>query len=279
MSFPSWTHTTHHDAYPSIDPSRPDLCSKGKVVIVTGGGRGIGRATALAFAKSGARAVVITSRSETAIAVVAGEINKLGCEARYYSVDAVDQTQIQEVFTATKAEFGNIDVVVNNAGYLPDEALIKDALLDDWWAAFEVNTKGGFIAIQAFVQHASPGATLISTVTALAHSAYYPGFSSYGASKLATLKVMQDVHEEHPEYRVFSIQPGIIDTVTSSKSKLPEQDTVDLPASFSVWLASAESDFVRGRMLWANWDVDELKAKKDEILNGDLLKIVLSGWP
>lgn len=302
MSFPSWTKITHHDSYPSIDPSRPELSTKGKVVIVTGGGRGIGRATALAFAKSGARAIIITSRSESAIAVVAGEITKLGCEARYYSADAADQERTQEVFIATKVEFGSIDVVVNNAGYLPDEALIKDARLDDWWAAFEVNTKGGFITIQAFVQHASPGATLISTATALAHSAYYPGFSSYGASKLATMKVMQDVHDEHPEFRVFSMQPGIIDTVTSSKSKIPEQDTgkylllflgvafyvptltyipetVDLPADFSVWLASAESDFVRGRMTWANWDVDDLKAKKDEILNGDLLKMVLSGWP
>jgi hypothetical protein len=44
-----------------------------------------------------------------------------------------------------------------------------------------------------------------------------------------------------------------------------------------VWLASAESDFVRGRMLWATWDIDELKAKKDEILKGDLLKMILSG--
>ncbi|KFX91762.1 hypothetical protein O988_07601 [Pseudogymnoascus sp. VKM F-3808] len=279
MSFPSWTPTTRHDAYPSIDPSRPELSSKGKVVIVTGGGRGIGRATALAFAKSGARAVIITSRTQSAIAEVAEEITKLGSEARYFAADATDQARIQEVFAATKAEFGSIDVVVNNAGYLPDEALIKDAQLDDWWAAFEINTKGGFIAIQAFVQHASPGATLISTVTALAHSAYYPGFSSYGASKLALLKIMQDVHEEHPEYRVFSIQPGIIDTVTSSKSKLPEQDTVDLPAGFTLWLSSAESDFARGRMLWVNWDVDELTAKKEEILKGDLLKMVLSGWP
>jgi hypothetical protein len=54
-------------------------------------------------------------------------------------------------------------------------------------------------------------------------------------------------------------------------------NTVDPPPGFTVWLASAESDFVRGRMLWATWDIDELKAKKDEILKGDLLKMILSG--
>lgn len=125
----------------------------------------------------------------------------------------------------TKAEFGSIDVGVNNADYLLDEALIKDARLDNWWAASEANMKGGFISTQAFVKHASLGAMLISMVTALAHSAYYPGFFSYGASKIATLMVMQDVHEEPPKYRVFSIQTGIIDTVTSSRSKISEQDT------------------------------------------------------
>jgi hypothetical protein len=55
--------------------------------------------------------------------------------------------------------------------------------------------------------------------------------------------------------------------------------TVDLPAGFTLWLSSAESDFARGRMLWVNWDVDELTAKKDEILQGELLKMVLNGWP
>lgn len=111
------------------------------------------------------------------------------------------------------------------------------------------------------------------------------------------MEVIQDVHEEHSEYRAFRIQPGIIDTVETSRSKTQVNSsyyclgvdfcdstltyipfTVDLPAKFSVWLASSESDFVRGRMLMANWHVDDLKAKKNEILKGDLLKLVLCGW-
>ena len=54
---------------------------------------------------------------------------------------------------------------------------------------------------------------------------------------------------------------------------------LDLPASFCVWLASGESDFLKGRMVWANWDVNELEAKSQEIVERDLLTMRLSGWP
>ena len=53
----------------------------------------------------------------------------------------------------------------------------------------------------------------------------------------------------------------------------------DLPASFCVWLASGESDFLKGRLVWANWDVNEMKAKAQEIVGKDLLTMRLSGWP
>ena len=53
----------------------------------------------------------------------------------------------------------------------------------------------------------------------------------------------------------------------------------DLPASFCVWLASGESDFLKGRFVWANWDVNEMKAKAEEIVGKDLLTMRLTGWP
>lgn len=56
-------------------------------------------------------------------------------------------------------------------------------------------------------------------------------------------------------------------------------NVVDLPASFSVWLATAEADFLRGRTMWANWDVEELLAKSATISKHDDLKMVLKGWP
>ncbi|RFU26114.1 hypothetical protein B7463_g10223, partial [Scytalidium lignicola] len=261
MAFPPWTKITHHDVYPSIDPSNPALSIKGKVIIITGGSRGIGKATAFAFAKAGAKAVVITGRTEKTLQDVTDEITRLGAKARYFIADVVNKSQIQEVFTKTKAEFGSIGVVVSNAGYLPDSASIRDVDINDWWKTFEINTKGAFIVTQAFVQHADPGASLINVNSAVAHVPHMGDFSSYGASKLASLKIAQATQSEHPELRVFSIQPGLIDTETSSKSSVPGEDTPELPASFMVWLATPETDFLKGRMVWANWDVEELKQR------------------
>ncbi|KAK9311435.1 hypothetical protein V1522DRAFT_48066 [Lipomyces starkeyi] len=283
MSFPPWTSTTRHDTYPAISPSNPALSSKGKVILITGGGSGIGAATAISFAKSGARAVIITGRTEKSLAASAAAIKALGlgCEARYFVAYVEDAPRIETIFSAVSVEFGKIDVVVSNAGYLPDHSLLKDARLEDWWRAFQVNTLGGFTVLQAFLRHASREGTFItiaSIASALAHL-YFPGFSSYGASKLAAVKLVQDAQGEWPERRFFSVQPGLIDTETSSKSNVPGEDTVALPAGLSVWLASTEADFLKGRMLWANWDLEELKSKEEEIVDGDLLKIILNGWP
>ncbi|KFY40012.1 hypothetical protein V494_03705 [Pseudogymnoascus sp. VKM F-4513 (FW-928)] len=184
-------------------------CGKGKAAIVTGSGRGIERATALALAHSGA---AVTSHGESAIAVVAGEIAKLGHEARGVHRD-------QGVIWEYRRQ---------------DEALIKNARLDDWWAAFE---RWGQ-----------------QTGDVEGHAG-----CARGASRVSS--------PQHPTKE------------KRHRGDIQEQDTVDLPTGFSMWLASSESDFVRGRMLLANWDVDELEAKKNEILKGDLLKMVLSGWP
>lgn len=241
--------------------------------------------TALAFAESGAQIIIITSRGESSLTVVAAEITELGSESKYFIADAADHNRSQEVFVVTKTEFGSIDVVVNNAGYLPDHALIKDARLNDWWTALDINTKGGFIAIQAFIQHASPGAALISIVTTFAHTTYYPEFSSYGASKLAMIKLMQDVHVEHQSIECLLFNQELLTPKLHPKATFQSKIqvngsycirpglyfgaprlagilyTVNLPAGFSLWLASTEFNFVRGRMVWAKWDVDELKAK------------------
>ncbi|KAH8799789.1 hypothetical protein F5884DRAFT_868883 [Xylogone sp. PMI_703] len=279
MIFLAWTKITHHDVYPAIDPSNPSLSVKGKVVIITGGSRGIGRATALAFAKAGAEAVVITGRTEKTLQAVVEDIINLGAKAKYYIADVIDKSKIQEVFTNTKAQFGSIDVVISNAGYLPDSAKIRDADIDDWWKTFEINTKGAFIVTQAFIQHANPGATLINVNSAIAHVPHMGDFSSYGASKLASLKVAEATQAEHPEFRVYSVQPGLIETETSSKSHTPEEDTAELPAAFMVWLVTAETDFLMGRMVWANWDVEELKQRSKEIVEKNLLRTGITGWP
>jgi NAD(P)-dependent dehydrogenase (short-subunit alcohol dehydrogenase family) len=107
--------------------------------------------------------------------------------------------------------------------------------------------------------------------------------SAYSGSKLAAHTVVDYLQAENPEMKCFSLSPGIIYTDMNVKSGVPKEmanDTVELPAHFSVWLASPESDFLKGKFLWANWDVDDLKALKGKIeADPSVLKVTLGGWP
>jgi len=103
------------------------------------------------------------------------------------------------------------------------------------------------------------------------------------------VKLDEYLAEENPQLRVFTVHPGVVQTrmvekVMGAVDKLPSGgflDQPELPANFMVWLASQESEFLRsGRYLWANWDVEELIARKAEIeADPSLLRITIGGWP
>ena len=181
---------------------------------------------------------------------------------------------------------------------MPDLHKTNDAPLEDWWKAFEVNVKGSFIIAQAFLNIASPGATLIGTSSAVVNFPYVPKYSSYSASKLALLGVLEDIQSDNPEFRIFSFHPGVVASDMNAKSGIPPMDEGEkmynsgpmnnlkkhvvmietLPAAFTVWLTTPKADFLKGRMVWCNWDVDELMAKEQEIVEQDLLKAGIKGF-
>ncbi|KAF1914811.1 putative oxidoreductase [Ampelomyces quisqualis] len=156
--------------------------------------------------------------------------------------------------------------------------------------------------LSAFLPHAAERAVLIETNSAAAHMDITPGYSSYTVAKFAIARFYQCVAFEHPSLRIHSVHPGAIDTEMSrgagykAKSEseaegeesqwkgegaemLSEQDHVCLPASFYVWLASGEGEFLRGKFLWANWDVEELKRLRERIEGSRWLNVGLQGWP
>jgi NAD(P)-dependent dehydrogenase (short-subunit alcohol dehydrogenase family) len=280
MSVPSITPTYHHKVYPAIDISNPELSAEGKVVLVTGGGRGIGKEIALTFARAGAKAVVLLGRSESTLQSAVQEIKSLNTttSTAYFVADVSDSPSVLAAFAETKSQFGSIDVVVANSGYLPDMLPIKDADVNEFWKGYEVNVKGLFITTQAFVRTAEPGATLISLTTAVAHIPPRVGASAYSSSKLAAAKFIEDAQAEHPEFKFFNIHPGVVDTEMARKGTFTAQDDVQLPASFSVWLASPKSNPLKGKFIWANWDVEELLARQEEINSKNLLTTGLKGW-
>ena len=306
----SFTRVFHTKPYASIVETNPSLSARGKTVFVTGAGKGIGAGIALSFARAGAKAIVITGRAEDALARSRTAILDAGSaelEVQTFFADVLDGEVVRHAFEAAHAEFGPIDVLVANAGYASPVARVVDADLGDYWRNFDVNVRSNLIVAQAFLQVAAPNASLINISSGAAHLAYHAGFSGYVASKLAIWRVMDFVQLENPGVKVFNLQPGRVETDMSRKVNVPGRDDVGklchtllnpnqgfgpfnsmrvitdtltslgLPSAFCVWLASGEADFLKGRMVWPNWDVDELKGRAEEIQERNSLTIELRG--
>lgn len=135
---PSFTKTYHHDPYPSISPLRPELSLSGRKVLITGGGRGIGKAIAFAFALAGASVLVLVGRTEASLLETKKEIENhyRSVEIITHVLDVSNNQQVRAVFKTIQREIGTVDVLVSNAGYLPEYGLIGEADIKEWWSGF-----------------------------------------------------------------------------------------------------------------------------------------------
>lgn len=283
--FPSPTKAWHNTSYAAISPKRSELSAKGKTIVVSGGGSGIGKAIARSFAVAGAAHIIILGRTERTLQNTAEAIRTEfpSIKIVYHIADVVNGAAIERAFSSIRSVFGLVDVLVANAGYLPNLLPIKDASAEDWMRGYEVNIRGALNLTQAFLRTASEHATLINVSSGISHIPPLPGFSSYSSSKIAAVKLFDYIQAENPDLKVINLHPGVVETDMHAKSMTAGVDfaidDVSLPADFTVWLASPEAAFLKGQYVWSNWDVDELKALKEEIANTGILTIGLSGWP
>lgn len=239
--FPVFTKTFHSRVYPSIDPTNASLSASGKVVLVTGGGRGIGKAIATAFAKAGARAVIILGRKEATLQAAEKEISNaahaLGHSTvvRSFSADVTDTEAIFGVFKAVSSELGRVDIVVNNAAGL-HLGTLDGSNIDDYWRIFEINVKGTLIVMQAFVKFASghneaAPATFINVSTVGLIMPTFPTWSNYVATKLAAFSMTEYLAAESGgKIRSFSIHPGRVETDMAKENGIP---TFEEPGAWS----------------------------------------------
>jgi NAD(P)-dependent dehydrogenase (short-subunit alcohol dehydrogenase family) len=233
--FPSWTKTWHNTSYADISTSRPELSTKGKSVVISGGGAGIGAAMTRGFAAAGSTEIAILGRrlnvlQETAKAI---EADYPGTKVLTVASDIVKAETVDAAFDTILKAFGKIDIAVSNAGYLSEVKSVKETNLDDWWTTHEINTKGAFNIARAFLRHAKPGSTLLHTTTGMGHMpTLVPGHSGYVTSKLAAAKLHEYIAEENPDIHVVMIQPGVIKTDMSEKSGFPGLDDSEFQYTF-----------------------------------------------
>ena len=264
------TRKFHHSPYPTISPTRPELSTTGKTVCITGGGSGIGFACAEAFAQSGAKNIIITSRTAKVLSDAGQALSSKYPKSRFYAftTDVSKASDVEATFKKVKDNIAPIDIFIANAGYAPKVKKIENMDMGDFRLAVETNLIGTYLCAQFFARQASSAKdpVFINMSTGHAHAPPQLPLSGYGVSKAAAAKAVDFLAYENPGIRVYQIHPGAIETNMTADypSKETLREDVALPAAFCVWLVSQEAVFLRGRFLWASWDVDELVAMKDD---------------
>lgn len=277
--------TEHHAVYDAINPQRALQGSASeKTVFITGASRGIGQATAVAFAAAGAKAVYATARSEGGLEETGSLVAKANPETAFAasSTDVTDASQVAAAVEDCVSRFGGIDIADANAGFLGPWEKLAVSDPGSWWQTFEVNVRGAFHVaryclphlIESAKRHDGGHLILVSSVGA---QLLVDGASDYQTSKHAINRLCEFVASDHggDGVKCFAMHPGGV--ATEVGKSMPEAmheyltDPPELAAGFAVWLASGRADWATARYLSANWDVEGLARMKDAILTDDLL--------
>jgi 3-oxoacyl-[acyl-carrier protein] reductase len=195
----------------------------GKVALVTGGGRGIGRGVALALARAGADVVVGVSRDVAAAEAVAEEVRGLGRRALARQADVSNGEQAEELVAAAVSELGRIDILVNNAGITRDGLLMRMPEAD-WDAVLDVNLKGTFhctkAALKRMVRQRSGRIVNVTSVMGVTGNA---GQANYAASKAGIIGLTKSTAKEVGSRGITcnAVAPGWIRTAMTEG--LPEE--------------------------------------------------------
>ncbi|MEQ3711527.1 MAG: glucose 1-dehydrogenase [Tateyamaria sp.] len=231
----------------------------GQTAIITGGGRDIGQAAALKLAAEGARvAINYFSSSEGADAAVE-HITSEGGQAFALKGDLTKQEDVDALVSRTVAEFGSIDVLVNNAGGLIARKTIVDMPLDHWNAVMDLNLTSTFLMTKACLEHMKTG-TIVNLASQAGRDGGGPGAVAYATSKGAVMTMTRALAKElGPDIRVNALCPGMIDTDFhnvhtpdagrrgfEAAAPVKRQGNTDDTANLILFLACNDSAFVTG---------------------------------
>ncbi|WP_249866373.1 SDR family oxidoreductase [Paenibacillus konkukensis] len=194
----------------------------GKVAIITGASRGIGRQAAIQLAQAGAKVVVNYSSNSAKAEEVVKTIEQAGGAAAAIRADVSKVSEVEALFADTLERFGRVDIVVNNAGIMECKA-IEDVTEDLFDRHFAINVKGTYFACQQAMKHMARGGTIINFSTSVS-GAMLPAYSVYAATKGAVEQLTRQLAKEFgPKDIVINcIAPGQVATELFLNGKTPE---------------------------------------------------------
>ena len=279
---PGSSITYHHDTYDYISPTKYRDSLKGKVVLITGAGRGIGKATALAFAAAGA-SVACLARTYADIEKVVSQIEQKGYpRAMALMENVADPEAPGRVMKEIEATLGPVDVLVNNAGISRVSDIEHEDDMSKAWEVIEVNMRGTIAFIHAVLPSMISRMTgcIINVVSVLA-TISLPYFTAYSSAKAGLIRATQIIDMEFRPQGIYSyaVHPCMCADTTLAQGALnlkayekvegfrqfmsefqpSMKDTVTLPADTFVALAAdPDAKFMSGKYIDATQDLGEV---------------------
>lgn len=223
--FKSFTKTWHNRSYPQISPLRSELQVSGSVVFITGGGTGIGKATAIAFAQAGARVIAIFGRRVGRLQSAAEEIYKANTNGTtkvvFENVDLSQRDAVDVAFANAVKHVGgaNIDIFIHNAGILQTAGFVAGYDENEYRKGLELNMVGAFNTVQAMLPLLAPKAKVFNISSCIAHISVMPGSWAYAATKIANSKMFDYLQIENPDLHIVNVHPGVVNTEINANTE------------------------------------------------------------
>jgi NADP-dependent 3-hydroxy acid dehydrogenase YdfG len=217
---------------------------EGKVVVITGASSGLGEATAKTLSELGAT-VVLGARRQDRIQALANELTGSGGKALAVTTDVADRQQVKHLVDAAVKIYGRVDVMINNAGLMP-QALLESLQFDEWERMIDVNLKGvlyGIAAALPIMKQQKSGHFI--NVSSVAGHKVGPGFAVYAATKFAVRALSEGLRQEVKPYNIRTtvISPGAV--ATELPNSVTDPEAADRVRKFYAASAIPAASFAR----------------------------------
>lgn len=264
-----------HGIPEAVLPSCPiDKKLRGQTALVTGASSGIGKAIAIALGHAGANVLLNYGSKDEEARKVAEDVSRCGAKCIVHKADVSSEEHVLEMFAKVRAEFGTLDILINNAG-LQKDAAFDDMTVEQWDRVINVNLRGQFLCAREAVKEfrkrgVRPGVSCaagkIICISSVHDIIPWAGHVNYAASKGGVMMMMKSIAQEVAPYRirVNSISPGSVRTPINIKAwstpeaynelmklvpykRIGEPDDIGRAA---VWLSSDDSDYITGATIY-----------------------------
>jgi NAD(P)-dependent dehydrogenase (short-subunit alcohol dehydrogenase family) len=244
----------------------------GKTVIVTGGASGIGRTTAIAFAKEGAKVVVTTDKNTMGAEETVRIIREAGGEAMFIKCNVAVEQEVEELVSRTVEAFGRLDFAFNNAGVGPDGKRVPvlpvvDLTEEVWDKTIDINLKGAFLCMKHEIRQMlrqGNGGAIVNTAS-IGGLKFIPNFGAYAASKAGLIGLTKTAALEYADrgIRINVVCPGptggtlLLENITACNPEQGLEKGIPMGriaraeeiANTTLWLCSDEASFITGQAL------------------------------